>query len=87
MEINLYDKNGYAVAYIADDREHSIYTWDGHAMCYLVNDMVYGWNGLHLGWFVNGVVYDVNGYKVGFIKETCPVLTKLPRLKSLKFLN
>ena len=64
MEINLYDKNGYAVAYIADDREHSIYTWDGHAMCYLVNDMVYGWNGLHLGWFVNGVVYDVNGYKL-----------------------
>ena len=87
METDLYDKNGYAVAYIAEDAEHSIYTWDGHAVCYLVGDMVYGWNGHHLGWFIDGVIYDVHGYRVGFIKSKCPVLPKMPTLKSLKFLK
>lgn len=87
MVTDLYDKIGNAVAYIADDMEHSIYTWDGHAVCYLVRDMVYGWNGYHMGWFVNGIIYDVNGYKVGFIKEKCPTFPKLKTLKSLRSLK
>lgn len=84
MEINLYDKNGHAVAYIADDQEHSIYTWDGKAVCYLVEDKVYGWNGRHLGWFVDGIIYDEDGNRVGFVREKCPVLPSLPSFKSFK---
>lgn len=87
QEINLYDINGEPVAYIASDMEHSIYTWDGHAVCYLVNDYVYGWNGLHLGWFIDGILYDVNGYRVGFTKEKCPHWVKFAPLKSLKYLK
>lgn len=87
MEINLYDKKGNAVAYIAEDKEHSIYTWEGRAVCYLVRDMVYGWNGNHLGWFENGIIYDLNGDRVGFVQSKCPVLTTLPTLKSLKYLK
>lgn len=86
-ETNLFDINGKPVAYIVEDRDHSIYTWDGHAVCYILNDCVYGWNGAHLGWFFDGVIYDVNGYRVGFTKEKSPCFTKIAPLKSLKYLK
>ena len=84
METNLYDKNGNAVAYIAEDAEHSIFTWDGQAVCYIVTDKVYGWNGRHLGWFIDGVIYDNHGCRVGFIQRKCPVVTRVTSVKSVK---
>ena len=45
MEITLYERNGRPVAYIAEDPEHSIYTWDGHAVCYIMDDSVHKYIG------------------------------------------
>jgi len=71
MEISLYDTDGRATMYIADDGE-TIYDWDGYAKCYLVAEAIYGWRGKHLGWFSNGVVYDLDGYVLGYTKDASP---------------
>lgn len=78
MDILLYDVTGYAVAYMQNNGNHSIFTWDGYAACYLINNAVYGWNGRHLGWFINGVMYDLNGKRVGFVEQTCPHSLRRP---------
>lgn len=87
MELTLFDKNGIPTAYIANDSEYSIYTWDGEAVCYLHGQMIYGWRGHHIGWFVNNIVYDLQGYRVGFTRTTCPKLTRLEPLKKMKRLK
>lgn len=87
METNLYDRTGNAVAYIAEDAEHSIYTWDGRAVCYLVGDAVYGWNGRHIGWFLDGVLYDLQGFRVGSIQGKCPVITHVAPVKLIKLVK
>lgn len=61
MEITLFDRLGYAIAYIAEDADHTIYLWSGHAVAYLAGENLYGWNGHHLGFFVDGVVYNLRG--------------------------
>lgn len=75
MEITFYDKNGHPVVYLSTENENSIYTWDGNAVAYIINDLIYGWRGKHLGWYINGILYDLRGYKVGSIKEKCPCST------------
>jgi sugar/nucleoside kinase (ribokinase family) len=55
MEITIFNRKGRAVAYIADDGEDSIYTWDGHAVAYVDDEVVHGWNGRHLGWLIVNV--------------------------------
>lgn len=87
MEVTLFDKNGIPTAYIAEDSEHSIYTWDGEAVCYLYGQMIYGWKGHHIGWFVGNIIYDLNGYRIGFTRATCPRLARLEPLKRLKRLK
>lgn len=84
MEVTIFDKNGVPTAYIADDMEHSIYTWDGYAVCYLYGQMIYGWRGKHIGWFVGEIMYDMQGYRIGFTRNTCPRMTRLEPLKKLK---
>lgn len=88
MQTTLYDKSGQPVAYVDSLDQNTVYLWNGNPVCYLDgNSKLYGFNGRHLGWFENGILRDLQGYKVGFIQNTCPVLTKLEPLKSLKQLK
>lgn len=87
MEIDLYDRHGHPVAYIADDAEHSIYLWDGHAVCYIDGDKIYGWKGHHIGWYISEIIYDIHGARVGFTKNTCPTLTYTPPIKYIKYIK
>lgn len=87
MEITLFDILGRPVAYIANDTECSIYTWNGYAVCYIYNGKIYGWKGHHIGWFVDGIVYDTNGFRFGYTKQKCPKLTQLERIKSIKHIK
>lgn len=74
MERILYDSNGTAVAYIAEDYRETIYLWEGLPAAYLYEgEHVYGFNGLHLGWFKGDVLFDHHGRRVGFLYTTCPV--------------
>jgi hypothetical protein len=87
-EITLFDKDGDAVAYIADDEDATIYLWDGTPVAYLESNgnafHIYGFNGKHLGWFEDGVVRDRGGYAVGFIKGAINKTTKYEPYKGYK---
>ena len=82
-EQTLYDANGRAVTYIANDNV-SIYTWNGKAIAYLDDDEVYSWRGNHIGWFVAGVLYDVRGRRAGFIASKCPSICHVESVKSVQ---
>jgi hypothetical protein len=85
-EISIFDKNGDAKAYIADDL--TIYLWDGNPVAYLYkfgSDWhVYGFNGVHLGWYVDGIIYDNNGYTVGAQKDAIIMVTSIEPIKGIK---
>ncbi|MBI1752741.1 MAG: hypothetical protein HY014_14915 [Acidobacteria bacterium] len=69
MERPLYDLNGQAVAYIADDGERTICLWNGLAVAYIDEQLdCYGWNGQCLGWIEGGVLFDDRGQGVGFLR-------------------
>lgn len=85
MEITLYNQRGEPQAYIADDTEHSIYLWNGHAVAYIKEDVIHGWNGKHLGWFIDGIIYDTQGYRVSSIRNKCPVATFAEPVKYAKY--
>ncbi len=90
-ELTLYDGSGHAIAYIAFDKDATIYMWDGTPVAYLHGDNiyseteVYGFNGNHLGWFSVGIVYDTQGDRVGFTKSTCPYATYAEFAKYAKY--
>ena len=86
METTLFDKNGKAVAYIAEDGK-TIYLWDGHAVAYLFEDKVFGVNGKQLGWFDNGTIFDIFGLRSGFIRSKSPVATAMEPPKPAKHLR
>jgi hypothetical protein len=86
MEISLFNKNGRAVAYVADDGE-TIYLWDGRPAAYLSEDKVCGWDGQQLGWFQNGTFFDIYGLRAGFIKSKSPIATEMEPLKPQKQLK
>jgi hypothetical protein len=74
MEISLFNKNGDAVAYMADDYDRTIYLWEGQQVAYLLDDRyVFGTNGKHLGWFIDGVIFNSGGERIGFTAGACPV--------------
>lgn len=83
MEISLYDTDGRATMYIADDCE-TFYSWDGYPKCYLVDEAIYGWRGKHLGWFSQGFVYDLDGYRIGYTKDASPRILYTERTKTIK---
>ena len=75
METVLFNRDGNAVAYIAEDYRRTIYLCEEGAPVAHLHDEnhVYGINGRHLGWFIDGVLYNDRGERAGFIFETCPV--------------
>jgi hypothetical protein len=87
METTLYDKSGRPQAYISNDSDRAIYTWDGRAICYIENDKIYGWKGKHIGWYINEIIYDNRGLQVGFTKKTCPSITYIESIKSVKYVK
>ena len=72
MDVSLFDGKGHPTAYIAEDGEHTIYLWKGHAVAYVDHETIFGWNGKHIGWFIAGVVHDLHGRRVGSIASECP---------------
>ena len=80
MESSLFNQNGKAVAYLADDCE-TIYLWDGRAAAYLVEPRVFGVNGRQLGWFDNGTFFDIYGLRAGFLKSKSPIPTDIEPVK------
>ncbi len=85
METTLFDGTGHPVAYVADDGENSIYLWSGHAVGYIVGELVYGWNGHHLGFFIDGVIYDTRAQRVGSIRDKCRYATYAEPAKYAKY--
>ena len=85
-EISLFDKEGEAIAYIAEDM--TIYLWDGDPVAYLSNSNntwhVYGFNGNHLGWYIKGIVYDNDGDAVGAQKNATNMITSIEGIKGIK---
>ncbi|MBN1102682.1 MAG: hypothetical protein JXL84_04615 [Deltaproteobacteria bacterium] len=74
MEKTLYNKDGQAVAFIADDFHNTIYLWEGLPAAYLYEaENVYGFNGRHLGWFRDEILFNHGGERIGFTYTTCPV--------------
>ena len=88
-ETSLFDAEGRASAYVADDL--TIYLWDGKPVAYLDRDSsggfhVYGYNGKHLGWFVRGIIRDHDGEGTCGVKGTGG-FTQLEPLKGMKSLK
>ncbi|WP_394800317.1 4-fold beta flower protein [Mucilaginibacter daejeonensis] len=83
METSIYGTDGRANMYIADDSE-TIYTWEGYAVCYLVDEKIYCWRGKHLGWFLNGILYDLDGYRIGYTQDMYPRIRYTERTKWTK---
>ena len=75
-DLTIYDWGGVPDGYLKsssqDEREFSIY----------------GFNGKHLGWLASGIVRDHDGRAVGFLKGALSgIMTKLEPLKGLKQLT
>jgi hypothetical protein len=87
-ELNLYDPDGEALAYIDCRDQYTVYLWDGSPVAYLhqSNNLfhIYSFNGKHLGWFVNGVIYDHDGSIVGCSKDVCPIMYQYEPQKEFK---
>ena len=74
METTLFDKDGNAVAYIAEDYNETIYLWEGAPVAYVYEDRhIYGMNGRHLGWFINDIIFNALGERIGYTTRTCPI--------------
>lgn len=72
METTFYDRTGHPKIYLSSEYGDSFYTWKGHAVAYVVDELIYGWRGRHIGFLVSGIIYDLKGYKIGSVKEKCP---------------
>ncbi len=83
-EIDLYSKNGEALAYIDLDDDFIIYMWNGTPVAYIDEDSIYGFNGKHLGWFQNGIIWDNKGYAVGYMEGVFTTSFKILPIKSIK---
>mgnify|MGYP000175519680 CR=1 FL=1 len=68
-EIILYNLDGKQAAYIATDKENTIYLMSGEAVAYVKNDQIIGINGKFIGNFKNGVVTNSSGVRIGAIES------------------
>jgi len=86
MERSLFNKDGNAVAYIADDYQNTIYLWDGYPVAFLYNEQqIFGINGRHLGWMIDEIIYNNNGERIWFTYNSCPVSTEKETIKPQKY--
>lgn len=94
-DIALFDRHGEAVAYIATDKEMTIYLWDGEPVAYLVNTetsenpksdlfSIYGFNGKFLGRLKGGILRDKNDNVTGFIRGVINIATSKLQKKGSK---
>jgi hypothetical protein len=86
-DLDLFDAEGKAVAYIHADDGLIMYLWSGEPVAYLVDDSVYGFNGKHLGWFQKGAVYDDDGDIVAALATRFRGSVQRPPIKSLRSLK
>jgi hypothetical protein len=88
LERAFFNKNGEAVAYLADDYDSTIYMWHGQQVAYLFNErMIFGINGKHLGWFIDGIIFNNSGERIGFISTSCPVAPSIEPVKPKKLIK
>jgi hypothetical protein len=86
-ETTLFNGDGAATAYIADDM--TIYLWSGKPVAYLypVRNQdgfdVYGFNGKHLGWFTKGIAWNHDGDAACGVRSVIS-LPKIEPIKSIK---
>ncbi|OJJ19469.1 hypothetical protein BKI52_21925 [marine bacterium AO1-C] len=72
-EKTIFDKNGEARGYLAED--NNIYLFTGEAVAYLTNSRqtnfknVFGMNGDHLGWYTDGIFFNHQQKVVGFFED------------------
>jgi hypothetical protein len=83
-EVDFFDSQGRAVAYIAEDSDLTIYLWSGKPVAYLEEESVYGFNGKHLGWFKGGAIYDHDGNLVAAIADRFAHPVSTPPAKAFK---
>ena len=83
-DVDLFDSQGRAVAYIAEDSDQTIYLWSGKPVAYLDEDSVYGFNGKHIGWLKGGAIYDHDGNLVAAIADRFAQPVSIPPPKSFK---
>jgi 4-fold beta-flower domain-containing protein len=83
-DADFYDSRGRAVAYIAGDRDLTIYLWTGEPIAYLDEDSVFGFNGKHLGWLKSGAIYDHDGDMIAALSDRFKEPVTTPPLKSFK---
>jgi len=84
QEISLFNSEGKATAYVADDDDLTIYLWGGKPVAYLSGDNIYGFNGKHLGWCVKGIIRDHDGNVVGVTKNATTIYTENEPYKGYK---
>jgi hypothetical protein len=84
QEVSLFNSEGKATAYVADDDDLTIYLWRGKPVAYLSGDNIYGFNGKHLGWWVKGIIYDHDGNAVGATKNATNMNTEYEPYKGYK---
>jgi len=89
MSANLYNRDGEAIAYLEEDG--AIFSFDGDALGYLVDQQVYDYGGNFLGWFQNGWLHDRYNDPALFTRDArggpLKPLPSLPSLKSLQSLR
>ena len=84
QEISLFNSEGKATAYVADDDDLTILLWSGTPVAYISGDNVYGFNGKHLGWWVKGIIRDHEGNAVGATKDATSMRTEYEPYKGYK---
>jgi 4-fold beta flower protein len=60
MVTELWDRHGYAIAYVDEDGE-SIYLLDGTPVAWLFQDAIYAYSGRLLGWMREGWIFGRDG--------------------------
>ena len=85
-EVSLFDHEGSATAYIAEDL--TIYLWSGEPVAYLYPQSnsvhIYGFNGHHLGWMADGIIIDHDGNAVGSVRGALQMFYQFEPFKSFK---
>lgn len=84
QEVSLFNSDGKAIAYVADDDDLTIYLWSGKPVAYVSGENIYGFNGKHLGWWANGIIRDHDGNAIGGTKNAINIYTEYEPYKSYK---